>query len=76
MNIQLWFIKESPTGKARYYSRIPASRGPVETDKVWVPRSVISHTTKQPAKPGEAWPEHHMQIEDWFAEREIFKSKQ
>ena len=63
MNIRLWLISE--TDKARLYSKLPPERMPdPKTDYVWIPRSVVNHTLKL------ANGEHHLKIEDWFAEKE------
>ena len=54
--------------KARKYSRIPKSRNPQAEDLVWVPLSLVEHTSKQPAKPGEEWAQHVVKLPDWFVE--------
>lgn len=61
MQVRLWFVKE--TEKARYYSKLPASRHPGEEDHVWVPRSLVTHTTKYPDG------QHVIDVADWFAEK-------
>ena len=70
MNVRLWFIRESESGLARQFSRLPSSRNPGESDKLWLPRSAIERCQKQPVKPGEQWPEHHMTVADWLAAKE------
>jgi len=65
MRVRLWFVRE--TEKARLYCRIPMSWHPGPEDEIWVPRSVVNHTTKRPAKDGER-PEHEIEMEDWFGE--------
>jgi hypothetical protein len=69
MNIRLWFIMDSDSGEARLFSKLPSSRNPGVEDRVWIPRSQIERCQKQPVKPGEKWPEHHMTITDWIAEK-------
>jgi len=71
--VRLWFLWE--TDKARCYCRLPSSRIPAwdlfnAEDKLWVPKSIIEHTTKRPPKPGECWPEHEVKLPDWFVEKE------
>ncbi len=58
----LFFIRQ--TDKARLYSKInPSARNrvPDETDLIWIPLSVIEHTTKR----GQ---EHDVKLTDWFIE--------
>lgn len=55
--IRLWLIRQ--TDKARLYSKTPPNREPVE---VWVPLSVIEHTTKRGN-------EHEVKLPDWFIEK-------
>jgi len=62
MKVRLWLIRE--TDKARLYSRLPPERHPTEDDQVWIPRSVVNHTSKEPSGL------HEVTVEDWFAERE------
>jgi hypothetical protein len=73
MRLRLWFIEE--TEKARHYCKVPKSRNPGSvmrdnTNYVWIPRSLISHTQKRPSVDGVEWPEHDVQVEDWFAQKE------
>lgn len=61
----LWLIRE--TELARLYSRVPtdaSSRLVEESDKVWVPKSIIEHTTKRGN-------EHDVKLPDWFVEKEL-----
>lgn len=62
MKIRLWFIREPD--KARLYSRLPPERHPEIEDQLWIPRSVVSHTSKEPSGL------HIVDVEDWFAEKE------
>lgn len=57
--IRLWFV--SDTDKARLYSRIPPERNPQNDDMVWIPLSVIEHTTKRQN-------EHMVTLACWFVE--------
>ena len=65
MKIRLWLVQE--TDKARcYYKFNPVNTGAAEpnaTDLVWVPRSIIEHTTKRGN-------EHVVELPDWFIEKE------
>lgn len=62
MKIRLWFIRE--TEKARLYSRLPPERHPATEDRLWIPRSVVTHTSKEPSGL------HIVDVEDWWAEKE------
>lgn len=67
MKVNLYFIRESP--KARLYSRVRPDRIPLneaveESDLIWVPLSIIEHTTKNPDG------HHIVQLPDWFIEKE------
>jgi len=61
MKLRLWFIRE--TGLARLYSKLPPERNPDETDQVWIPRSLVANTSKEPSGL------HIIDVEDWFAEK-------
>jgi hypothetical protein len=70
--MRLWFV--SQTEKARHYCRIPKTRNPGpdgvgNINYIWIPRSVVSHTQKRPSLDGVEWPEHDIEIEDWFSEK-------
>ena len=62
MKLRLWFIRE--TEKARLYCKLPPERNPTADDNVWIPRSVVSHTSKEPSGL------HILEVDDWFAEKE------
>lgn len=67
MIVTLWFIRESASGQARLFSRVPSSaKVDGVDDNVWLPRSLIEHASKDPVKPGEDWPAHTMTIPDWI----------
>lgn len=55
--IRLWFIRD--TIKARLYSKVPMERNPKPDDYLWVPFSIIEHTTKRGN-------EHEVKLPDWF----------
>lgn len=61
MQVTLWFLRE--TDKARLYSKLPPERHPTKDDEIWVPRSVVEHTSKT----GNC---HIVTVQDWFADRE------
>jgi hypothetical protein len=61
MKVRLWFIHE--TEKARLYSKLPAERNPTQEDQIWIARSLVKHTSKEPSGL------HILDIEDWFAEK-------
>jgi len=73
--MRLWFCKESPSGQARLYCRLPRSRNPgpqpppKNPNYVWIPRSVVEHTTKR-APIGDEWPEHDLRLPEWFILKE------
>ena len=63
MKIRLWFIRE--TDLARLYSKVPIGqpgRTPEPSDELWVPRSIVEHTTKRGN-------EHELDLPDWFIEK-------
>ncbi len=68
MNLRLWLVKE--TEKARLYSRQSSQENSSPTDLLWLPRSVCKSTKKFPPTSPTAWPEHHVEVEEWFAEKE------
>lgn len=64
--IRLWFIQQ--TEKARLYCRFAPHpdlgfANADNTDKIWIPRSIIEHTTKRGN-------EHVITLPDWFIEKE------
>jgi len=59
--VNLWFVSE--TGVARLYCR-HGRPGREKEDCVWVPKSIIEHTSKNVG-------EHHIvTLPDWFTEKE------
>jgi hypothetical protein len=73
MRLRLWFVRES--NAARRYCKLPKTRNPGSDihgneNYVWIPRSLISHVQQRPSRDGVEWPEHDVQVDDWFAERE------
>ncbi len=60
MRVSLWFIRE--TDLARLYCKLPPARHPTKDDELWLPRSQIEHTSKQPDGM------HIVTIPDWLAE--------
>lgn len=58
--IRLWLIRE--TNKARLYCK-HGNPNPEESDCVWVPLSIVEHTTKRGN-------EHVVTLPDWFIEKE------
>lgn len=68
MKVSMWFIRQ--TDKARlYYKRSPYRSENRDVDQIWIPLSVIDHTTKHPQNPGEAYAQHDVTIADWFADK-------
>lgn len=59
MTIRLWLIRETPA--ARLYSKLPPERHPEDTDCLWIPRSIVEHTSK-------CGDEHMVKLPDWFIE--------
>jgi hypothetical protein len=57
----LWFVRESP--KARLYTKVPPDRYPTEEDEIWVPRSIVEHTSKM------ANGMHIVTLPNWFIEK-------
>jgi hypothetical protein len=56
----LWFVRETPL--ARLYTKIPPERRPTKDDEIWVPRSVVEHTSKMGNQ-------HIVTLPDWFLEK-------
>lgn len=61
--ITLWLIRE--TEKARLYYTKPPEQNPTEKDKIWIPKSLITHQFKYGCKEGEI-PRCDVTIEEWF----------
>jgi len=58
--MRLWLIRK--TELARRYSKVPPERHPEESDMLWVPNSIVEHTTKRGN-------EHDVKLPDWFIEK-------
>ena len=61
--MRFWLIRE--TEKARLYSKVPTgstARDVADSDTLWIPKSVIEHTTKRGN-------EHEVKLPDWFIEK-------
>lgn len=58
---QLYFIRETPL--ARLYSKLPPERNPGKEDQIWIPRSIVEHTTKMPHA-------HIVTLPEWFVVKE------
>lgn len=61
MKLRYWFIRE--TEKARLYSTTNPKVSGRDVNEVWIPKSVIEHTSKR----GD---EHTIDLPDWFVEKE------
>lgn len=57
--MRLWLIRE--TEKARLYSTTDPADPHREVNELWVPKSIIEHTTKRGN-------EHDVKLPDWFIE--------
>lgn len=57
----LFFIRE--TEKARLYSTVPPERGQTKDTEIWLPRSQIEHTSKDPSGM------HIVTIPEWLADK-------
>ena len=58
-----WLIRE--TEKARLYSKVPTNKTArlvEESDMLWIPKSIVEHTTKRGN-------EHDVKLPDWFIEK-------
>ena len=53
----MWLIRE--TDAARLYSKVRPDRFPSREDELWVPKSIIEHTTKRRD-------EHDVKLPEWF----------
>jgi hypothetical protein len=57
--IRFWLVRE--TDLARQYSKTP-ELAPAFEDLIWIPKSIIEHTTKRGN-------EHQVKLPDWFIEK-------
>ena len=57
--MRLWFLRE--TDLARLYSTTDPKDPHREPNELWVPKSIVEHTTKR----GD---EHDVKLPDWFIE--------
>lgn len=64
--VNLWKIDSSrdDTAKARCYSKVPPERHPEAEDFVWIPISIIEHTSRNVGG------HHIVTLPDWFVEKE------
>lgn len=60
MQITLWLVRE--TELARLYSKIPPERHSEKSDEVWIPKSVVEHTSKTSSQ-------HTVTLPDWFVQK-------
>lgn len=60
MKIRLWLVRE--TEKARLYCKHNRPN-PDKADCVWIPRSIVEHTSMRGT-------EHTVDLPDWFVEKE------
>ena len=61
--VRLWFVRDTSSGKARVYTRVPPERHPAKEDEVMVPLSLVEHTTK-------CGVEHVVTLPEWFLDKE------
>lgn len=61
--MRLWLLRE--TEQARLYSTTDPSDAHRSGDEIWIPKSVIEHTTKRGN-------EHEVKLPDWFIEARGF----
>jgi hypothetical protein len=59
--IRLWLVRE--TDAARLYSTTPTDDAAREGRKIWIPRSIVEHTSKYGS-------EHQVKLPDWFIQKE------
>ena len=59
-SVRLWLVRETPA--ARLYTTAPQDSGRAGK-QVWVPRSIVEHTSKD----GDC---HTVKLPDWFVQRE------
>ena len=60
MNLRLWLIRE--TDLARLYSKTNPDDPSRTPDTLWIPRSIVEHTTKRGN-------EHIVKLPDWWIEK-------
>jgi len=61
VTITLWLIRE--TAQARLYSKVRPDRSPDKGDEIWIPKSIVEHTSKRGN-------EHDVKLPDWFIQKE------
>lgn len=61
MQITLWLVKE--TAAARLYSKAPKDKRTLATQSFWIPRSIVTHTSKM----GD---QHIVTLPEWFVQKE------
>jgi len=63
--VNLWVIPgHMDSVMARRYSKLPPSRQPADDDFIWVPLSIIEHTSRNVGG------HHVVTLPDWFVEKE------
>lgn len=58
--VRLWFSRETAAAR-QYWTTPPGNR---EQRAIWIPKSIIEHTSKQPNGL------HQVTLPDWFIEKE------
>jgi hypothetical protein len=58
--MRFWLIRE--TELARLYSKVPPERRGGKECELWIPKSIVEHTTKRGT-------EHELKLPDWFLEK-------
>jgi hypothetical protein len=69
IKVRCWIVRS--TDKAYLFSKLPMSKSPTDADKVWIPRSLIEHITKQKAPDvlDIEYQECEVSLPEWVAEK-------
>lgn len=68
----MFFVQESGSGKAVCMTDSPNEKLPMR--KVWIPKSLIEHTTKFPKVPGKPFQEWEITLPEFFVEQKLLSS--
>lgn len=67
--VRMFFYEESQSGKAVCMTDKPNPE--IAMRKVWIPKSLIEHTTKFPKVAGQQFQEHELTIPEFVAEQKL-----
>ena len=65
--VRLYFVEESSSGMALKFAFAPKRADAFK--HIWIPKSVIEHTTKFPKGDGHDYAQYELTIPEWIAEQ-------